>query len=71
MAGISEAFEKQQDEMQNEWGLVMSTPKEVTDVISTLKSVSFHSRAEKLISEDMYKTGYQDGTEFDPTRRVS
>lgn len=69
--GISEAFQKQQDEMQDEWGLVMSTPKDVTDVISTFKSVSFHSRAENLISEDMYKTGYHDGTEFDPTKRVS
>lgn len=69
--GVYEAFDKQQSENENEWGLVLVMPKEVQEASQKLKIVDFNSQAEKNISGSAYAKGYKQGTEFDPTKRLS
>lgn len=69
ISGISVAFKKQQEEQQ-EWGLVLTTPKEVLIAAQGLKHGNFISKAASDISELAYSEGYIKGKEFDPTRRL-
>lgn len=69
--GVLRAFERQNEKNQ-EWGLVLSVPKEVDDSISDMRKddASFADPGGKENFEYHVK-GYYDGIKFDPTRRLT
>ncbi len=69
--GIQQAFKQQEEEKEQEWGLVLVMPKEVKEAAQHLGHEQFKSRAEENISPDAYRQGYADGKEFDPTKRLA
>lgn len=69
--GIDAAFQKQKDENEQGWGLVMVIPKEVEDAANSLGRVRFKARAEENIYRSEYSSGYDDGKAFDPTKRLA
>lgn len=70
VVGIAEAFEEQQRENEEGWGLVLVMPQEVLEAAEHIGHAEFRSRAEKTISGDAYAQGYRQGKEFDPTKRL-
>lgn len=70
VSGVSEAFQKQQEENDQGWGLVLVMPQEVIEASQHLGHKEFKSRAEEDISESAYAKGFYDGEEFDPTKRI-
>lgn len=70
--GVSEAFEKQQEEKKQEWGLVLVTPKEVEEASQNWGSQAFKSRAAQRenLHTDAFMSGYTDGTRLDPKHRL-
>lgn len=69
--GIQTAFERQEEEHRQEWGLVLVMPKEVKEAAQHLGHEEFKARAAENISASAYKQGYIEGKEFDPTRRLA
>lgn len=69
--GVSEAFKNQQKANEDGWGLVLVTPKEVEEAASDLSNRVFKPRALDSIHENYYFSGFQDGKQFDPTRRLA
>lgn len=68
--GVSEAFRKQQEENEQGWGLVLAMPKEVEEASQYLGHEQFQSRAQKHLQGSEYYRGFEEGTEFDPTKRL-
>lgn len=72
IAGLRQAF-KDQDRENQEWGLVLVVPQQVTDVMNRMGKPSTFGRAD--FSSDWQKhygsRGYQDGQKFDPTTRLN
>lgn len=68
--GVKEAFEKQQEEKQQEWGLALVTPKEVQEASADWKAEKFQSKATQDIQSSAFQKGFFDGTEFDPKHRL-
>ena len=71
--GVSEAFERQTRENQ-EWGLVLVIPQEVKDKAAEMGEGSAFKEiaAPEHMSEiQAMSEGYEDGQEFDPTRRLA
>ena len=69
-AGVSEASRKQQEENEQGWGLVLAMPKEVEEASQYLGHEQFQSRAQKHLQGSEYYRGFEEGTEFDPTKRL-
>ena len=67
---IEAAFEEQQQENEEGWGLVLVMPQEVLEAAERIGHAEFRSRAEKSISGDAYAQGYRHGKEFNPTKRL-
>lgn len=67
--GIKNAFEKQQEENEEGWGLVLTVPKEVEEVIATFKKRNLNMKLSR--NEKAYGDGYNDGRSFDPTKRIA
>lgn len=71
--GVSEAFERQTRENQ-EWGLVLVIPQEVKDKAAEMGEGSAFkeiSTPEHMSEIQAMSEGYEDGQEFDPTRRLA
>lgn len=71
--GVAEAFERQTQENQ-EWGLVLVIPQEVKDKAAEMGEASAFKEIEapEHISEiQAMREGYEDGQEFDPTKRLT
>lgn len=67
--GVKAAFEKQ-DEENREWGLVLVVPQAVDDSMKDMGKASTFGRIHD--NHISYRAkGYKDGTEFDPTTRLS
>ena len=66
--GVNQAFKSQQDEKN--WGLVMVIPEEVNMASQYLEKKVFRSRSQNCLQSDAYHQGYENGTEFDPTKRL-
>lgn len=68
VSGTNRAFKKQQ-----EWGLVLVTPKEVQEASAHWSKHEFNARA--ALSENLhmsaYNSGYADGKRFDPKHRLN
>ena len=69
-SGLSKAFWKQQNDKEVEWGLIMTTPKEVVEATSDIREISFKTRAEETLDRASYAAGYHDGQKFVPTKRI-
>lgn len=69
-AGISNAFNKQQEENKAEWGLVLVMPKEVEDASQYLGREEFRAKVEDYLISDSYQKGFFDGEKFDPSQRL-
>lgn len=68
--GLMTAYEKQAEEKEEGWGLVLAIPKEVTEETDGMKKQNFNARAEKEIYRDDFINGYRDGKAFSPNRRL-
>lgn len=69
--GIDTAFQKQKEENEQGWGLIMVIPKEVEDVANSLGKAQFRAKAAENIYRSEYNSGYRDGKAFDPTKRLA
>lgn len=69
--GVSEAFEKQKEEHEQGWGLVLLMPKEVEKAAQKMEKAKFRARAQQEIYDDEYSRGYRQGKQFDPTKRIA
>lgn len=69
--GVQKAFEKQQEENEEGWGLVLLMPKEVEEAAQNWGKEEFKARSQENISVNSYATGYREGMEFDPTKRLT
>lgn len=69
--GVAEAFQKQQQENEQGWGLVLVMPKEVEEAAQHLGHKEFKARAQEALSGDAYLMGYERGKDFDPTKRLA
>lgn len=67
--GIKAAYEEQDDEHTDDWGLVLVLPKEVQESATHLKKKVFKASTEDLIDDETYQKGFEDGKEFDPSRK--
>ena len=67
--GVSQAF-KEQDEQNQEWGLVLVVPQAVTDSMADMGKKTSYGKM-KGGHSDYRSMGYQDGRKFDPTTRLS
>lgn len=69
--GCQEAFNRQQQENNEEWGLVLVMPQEVIEASQHLGNRPFKARAEDKISRQDFMQGCTDGRQFDPKRRLT
>lgn len=69
-AGVSDAFEAQQAENEQKWGLVMVMPQEVIDASQHLGHEDFSAQAQDSILRSSFTDGRADGQAFDPARRL-
>lgn len=67
--GVAEAFENQQKEHEESWGLVLTMPKEVIEASNSFKSVPLY--CPEKISGVQYNRGLSHGRNFKPDRRLS
>ena len=67
-AGLHKAFKKQQEENQNEWGLVLVLPKAVAEATGHLTKKPFNARSQENITPDNYMKGYIEGEKFSINR---
>lgn len=70
VVGWSEAFDRQKESNESEWGLVLVMPKEVEEAAQGFKHQVFRAKAEEEIPVSSYAHGYKTGKEFDPKRRL-
>lgn len=65
--GIKKAFDKQQHEKPQEWGLVLVMPQEVVNATQHFGNHQFNSKAAEKgnISHNAFSAGYVDGSKFD------
>lgn len=66
--GLNEQYELQ-DQKNQEWGLVVVTPKEVTDYIASLQSIDLGYR--RGIVDSAYAAGQEDGKSFSMKDKLS
>lgn len=69
--GVAKAFQKQQEENEQGWGLVLVIPKEVEEASQYLRHEEFRSRSQESISGEAYAKGFRQGKEFDPTKKLA
>lgn len=67
--GVERAF-TEQDEQNQEWGLVLVVPQAVTDSMADMGKKTSYGKM-KGGHSDYRSMGYQDGRKFDPTTRLS
>lgn len=68
--GLCRAYEKQNKDNPQEFGLMLTIPKEVQEASQDLGHKEFKSNAENEIDAHAFWDGYKDGESFDPSRRV-
>lgn len=70
VVGIEKAFEKQQEENYDEWGLVLVMPKEVEAAAESIGHADFDAIAEQRIENTPFSMGMEHGKNFTPNRRL-
>ena len=73
VSGTDKSFKRQQEEKQQEWGLVLVTPKEVQEASAHWSKRGFNARAAQSENLHMsaFNSGYADGKRFDPKHRLN
>ena len=71
--GADKAFKRQQEELPQEWGLVLATPKEVQEASAHWRQHEFKARAAQAenLHITAFSSGYADGKRFDPKHRLN
>lgn len=69
--GIEAAFQRQQQENQSTWGLILKTPQQVLDAISGMEKQYYQPKAFQTVSRQEYFQGLEEGKKFDPTTKLS
>lgn len=70
VSGLRKAFEQQNTENAEGWGLVLVMPKEVTDAVNGLQKKELYPRAAAQIEQGEYQKGFADSKKFDPKKRI-
>lgn len=70
VCGIKEAFQKQQEEKAQTWGLLLVVPKEVNEAVKNWKKQPFQAKSQETISRQAYLQGYHQGKKFNPKKRL-
>lgn len=68
--GVRSAFEAQQEEYRDGWGLVLVMPKEVTEACEGLKKREFRAATQNEILPKSYAQGYEEGKAFAPSKAL-
>lgn len=66
--GVKVAFDKQKQDNEAGWGLVMIVPKEVNEACSSFQIDRYRTR--KTIYTDVSKKGYEEGCKFNPNNKI-
>lgn len=66
--GVGSAFEAQQEENRDGWGLVLVMPKEVTEACADFGKREFRAAAQNEILPGGYAQGYEEGKAFAPSK---
>ena len=69
--GVQEAFQRQQKENKQRWGLVLVMPKEVQEAVKDWSKQMFKAKSQEDISNEAYTQGYEQGKQFNPNRRLA
>ena len=70
--GLIAAFQKQKEENEAGWGLVLVTLREVEEEAErTLGHAKFRPKAAETIHKSAYQQGYDDGKKFDLAKRIA
>lgn len=69
--GIEVAFQRQQQENQSAWGLILTTPQQVLDAISGMEKQHYRPKVFQTVSRQEYFRGLEEGKKFDPTTKLS
>ena len=70
VAGLDEAFAQQKAENE-EWGLVLVMPKEVTDATSDFEHKDFCSNISRTLDRNEFNAGLVDGIRFHTVKRLN
>lgn len=70
--GLKQAFEKQNQENEKGWGLVLQCPKEVIDKVNEIcgKPKNISCKAANEIHPDTYSAGYVEGKQFTTRKKL-
>lgn len=70
-SGLLDGFQEQERAHEQEWGLVLQTPKEVMDIVTSMKKGKMFGQMAYSGSEHKFiQKGYQDGQAFDPSTKL-
>lgn len=70
-SGLKDAFNEQQEQHTQEWGLVLVTPQAVVDAMNDMKEGSDYGKPDYSGHKRQFaRAGYQDGKEFDPSTKL-
>lgn len=70
-AGLDDAFAKQEEERKQEWGLVLVTPKAVTDAMKDMGKASGYGEMDFSGNKALFaREGFKDGQKFDPSTKL-
>lgn len=70
--GLAQAFEKQNQENEKGWGLVLTVPEEVVNKVNELcgKPRNISCKATEEIHSDTYNAGYVEGKQFTTRKKL-
>lgn len=67
--GLNEAFIKQNQENERDWGLILKCPKEVSDFIDNLTE-TIKPNCKKGVDESIFNNGYAEGKQFTTRKQL-
>lgn len=70
-SGVERAFERQKENDETGWALVMVIPAEVAEATKDLGHHDFKGAAQEQMSRRAYCEGYEDGEKFDPSTKLT
>lgn len=70
-SGLQKAFEEQQKQHDQEWGLVLVVPQAVTDAMKDMGKASSYAKPDYSgHKRNFAREGYEDGRKFDPSTKL-
>lgn len=67
--GLNEAFIKQNQENERDWGLILKCPKEVSDFIDNITE-TVNTKCKKDVDESIFNNGYAEGKQFTTRKQL-